>query len=672
MTETNNYQGYQEFNKRIDTLSNLIEGQISIVRSLNMPIQETNLKQLKENVQSTSFKVMVLGEFKRGKSTFINALLGEEVLPAYSTPCTAIINEVKWSDTKRALLHFNKVDGKPSSLPINVPVDQKSIEEYVVIKDDIDQSQAINESPYEKLELFWPLDICHNGVEIIDSPGLNEHKTRQQITENYLVTVDAILFVLSCEQLFSKSEQEMVDNKLKPMGHDDIFFVCNRINMIRRNEVDKVKQFAVSKLSSRTRRGADRIFFVNALGALEGKLDGDTDAVDKSGIPQLEEDLQKFLANEKGRVKILRPANDLKNSVHEVRKTIPEQRSMLQTDMAVLEKRYVEAQEPLRRLETERQNIVTQIDIFIQDTKDHVRDKSSEFCRSLASKLLSVADEYELKTEIKLISFNPDDWKVKSRIESAIKEVISYLEIQVESEFAAWQKSELEPLMERKLSNLAQTLDARAEGFLSRIDNLRLQVSGVPVKLAESEVDVIREVSPMERILSAAGGFLIGGIGSAGLGAVFGYQEMLKSLIPQIVAVVVSILLLGTNPVTLIHTMLAVGFGQAKFMEGGLGEKIKKQVGQKFAEQFKDSKDEMTNKIVTQIEAELKKIKDSVNQGLGAEIQNIRQQLDTMLAEKKKGQAQVDQKLRELDNLSQSVDKFDKALDELILQISKN
>lgn len=43
-----------------------------------------------------------------------------------------------------------------------------------------------------------------------------------------------------------------------------------------------------------------------------------------------------------------------------------------------------------------------------------------------------------------------------------------------------------------------------------------------------------------------------------------------------------------------------------------------------------------------------------------------------MLTEKKKGQAQVDQKLQELDKLSQSVDKLDKALDELILQVSKN
>ena len=56
-----------------------------------------------------SFKVLVVGEIKRGKSTFINALLGEEVLPAFATPCTAVINEIKYSETKRAVLHFNEI-----------------------------------------------------------------------------------------------------------------------------------------------------------------------------------------------------------------------------------------------------------------------------------------------------------------------------------------------------------------------------------------------------------------------------------------------------------------------------------------------------------------------------------------------------------------------------------
>jgi ribosome biogenesis GTPase A len=148
------------------------------------PDQVANLINLQSIVQSTNFKVMILGEFKRGKSTFINALLGEEILPAFATPCTAIINEVKWGERQRAVLHFNQVDGQEKKEPKEIPVDE--IEEYVVIKEDVDQSQAINESPYEKLELFWPLELCKDRVEIIDSPGLNEHKTRQQVTESYL------------------------------------------------------------------------------------------------------------------------------------------------------------------------------------------------------------------------------------------------------------------------------------------------------------------------------------------------------------------------------------------------------------------------------------------------------------------------------------------------------
>jgi len=47
-------------------------------------------------------------------------------------------------------------------------------------------------NPYEKVEIFWPVELCRNGVEVIDSPGLNEHTTREQITMDYLSIVDAV------------------------------------------------------------------------------------------------------------------------------------------------------------------------------------------------------------------------------------------------------------------------------------------------------------------------------------------------------------------------------------------------------------------------------------------------------------------------------------------------
>jgi predicted GTPase len=661
MSQHISYQSYEEFKQKTNTLVSLIERQIDIVRALNEPNQEANLKPLKDLVESSSFKVMVLGEFKRGKSTFINALLGEEILPAYSTPCTAIINEVKWSDTKSALLHFNKSNGKP---PLNVPIEE--IEDYVVIKDDEDESQAINETPYEKLELFWPLELCKNAVEIIDSPGLNEHKTRQQVTENYLVTVDAILLVLSCEQLFAKSEREVVDNKLIPMGHEDIFFICNRINMIRKNEVERVKNSAIKKLSSRTRLGSERIFFINALGALDGKLENDVEALENSGVPRLEVELQKFLTNERGRVKILRPAQELKNSIREVRKSIPEQRSMLNTDVAELEKRYAAAQEPLRLLEEKRRSIVKKLENLIEDTKEQVGYKTKDFCRDLVPKVKALSDEYEPETKIELLFKDP-----RPSIEAAVKEISSYLESQVEAEFKNWQSSELEPLLAKRMEHIKDSLDAEAKEFINKVDNLRLEISGASVsKVDISKGDVgVRDVSAVERIFSAAGGFLVGGVGAAAVGATFGYQEMLKSLIPQIAIGIIGTILLGVNPITFVP-MLVAALIQGKLMEGRINNKIKEEVGKKFSQQLSNTTVDIVETVGNSVSAEFSKLKNLVDEGLAAEIQNIRQQVNNVLTEKQKGQAEVDKKLKQLDILARNVDTIDQELDNLISQVA--
>lgn len=661
---TTKSQGYEEFKQKNETLVSLIERQIDIVRAINKPDQEAKLKNLKNLVQSSSFKVMVLGEFKRGKSTFINALLGEEILPAYSTPCTAIINEVKWSRNKSALLHFNKSDCKTVKPPLNVPVDK--IEEYVVIKDDVDQSQAINESPYEKLELFWPLKICENGVEIIDSPGLNEHKTRQQVTESYLVNVDAILFVLSCEQLFSKSEQEVVDNKLIPMGHKDIFFICNRINMIRKNEIDKVRQFALAKLSPRTRLGAERIFFINALGALDGKLKNDANALQESGVPRLENELEKFLTNERGQIKILRPAQDLKNSIQEVKKSIPEQKSMLGINVTELEERYAKLQEPLQLLEKKRQNIVKQLEISIEDTREQVNSKTKAFCQTLIPKISTIIQEYELETEIKLLFADP-----RPSIEAAVKEISSYLETQVETEFSNWQSSEIEPLLEKRMQYIKDSLEPEATEFIKRVDKLRLEVSGVSVSKVEvSKGDVgVRDVSAVERVLSAAGGFLVGGIGSATIGATFGYKEMFKSLIPQMLIGIAGLVFLGLNPITVIPMIIAALI-QGGLMEGKLGNKIKEEVGKRFLEQLSNTTIDIVEKVGNGVSSELSKVKNLVDEGLGTEINNIRQQVNNVLAEKQKGQAEVDKKIKQLDMLAQNLDSINHELDTLISQVA--
>ncbi|MEH1868011.1 MAG: dynamin family protein [Nostoc sp.] len=655
LTQTVIYQKYEAFKEKQNVLANLIKRHLKLISSLNMAQSKKPLQQLESLVQSDSFKVLVLGEFKRGKSTFINALLGEKVLPAYARPCTAIINEVKWADSPRALLHPAKSADRPVPQPQEVPVNQ--IEDYVVIKDDVSE---INSNPYEKVELFWPLELCRNGVEIIDSPGLNEHDTRQKVTIDYLSSVDAILFVLSCEALASKSEMDIIDNTLIPAGHQDIFFVCNRFNMIEDEEKDSIRQHGINKLAPKTKRGAERVFFIDARGALGGRLKGDIGQIESSGLALVERELEKFLANEKGNIKILRPAAELQRAIYEARAVIPQREAMLRTDFKTLEARYEAAQEPLHRLQKQREQIVQRISNFLEDIKQTISAEGSSFYRRLADKIVSEwVKNLEIKAPMVL---------TKSQIEKFIKEVSDHLSQKMENELLIWQNQVLQPLVSSRLERLTQEIDERANEFVNQLDSLKIQVVGSIVSIDDLN---IKKVSVIERVLAAGGGLLLGAnIGLAGVGAVFGYQEMAKAIIPQLILSLAALTLAATNPFLIFGAMAGGGLIQGFLTAKSTNNKIKEEAAKRFAASIRDSAPQRGDKIAEAVVTKLVEIQNSINQGLGQEIQKFREQVDSILEEKQQGQANVDAIISELQILSRELDAIDQELDTLVARVA--
>jgi len=662
MIQTTTHAQFELFQQQRNTLVLLIQRQLKVLDSLNMKGWEEALHKLETRVQADSFKVLVLGEFKRGKSTFINAMLGAEVLPAYAKPCTAIINEVKWGESKRALLHYiNSTDNgvKPAS---EIPIEQ--IEDYVVIKDNVSE---IKENPYEKLELFWPLEICKDGVEIIDSPGLNEYEIRQKVTTDYLATVDAVLFVLSCEVLCSQSELSFIDNNLISMGHEDIFFVCNRINQIRTKERESIKEYAFSKLASRTKRGKESIFFIDALGALEGRLEPDEQRLNQSGLPELELALATFLTTQKGRLKILQPAKEVKGAIREARRVIPERETLLRTDLNILEKLYKVKQEPLRLLEFERQQIITRVSNFIDDTKPSVHQKTQQFYQELAeTKITEWMTEYEIKEPVEFLKF---EW-VATQIEKVVEEVKNYLAQRIETEFTTWQSSELQPFLTDRLQNLMLEIDQKVEAFVKNVEDLRGDlIAGTSASLSAITYQEVK-VSLLERVFATAGGLLFADLVSGAIGAAFGFQEMVKDLIAQTVLFVATYAIAGSNPLILIPVTVIGGIVQGAWKIQSNNDKIKEAVTEKFINQIHTDSyqraDELSNAIVQQ----LGKIKDAVDQELGQEIQNIRDQVDSILSGKQKGQENVEQKLHELVSIRKNLDAIDNELDDLIAQVA--
>jgi hypothetical protein len=675
------------FRAQRQTLLDLLKQTQPLLQSLGMQVWLDNLKQLTTRVLSDHFKVIILGEFKRGKSTFINAMLGQEVLPAFATPCTAVINEVHWGERQRAILVFR--NPPPSPLPASLPsavqehvrragngrvppleVPVQELEQYVVIADPArDQAQSVAETPYDHVKLYWPIELCKNGVEIIDSPGLNEHGTRTRVTINYLSQVDAVVFVLSCQALASRSEMDVIEQNVRGAGHESIFFVCNRFDEVRERERARLVQFGRDKLGGKTGLGPDGVYFLSALEALEGRLDGDAARVERSGFAPFEKALSRFLVQERGKVKLLQPARELTRAVrlalHEV---IPGQRRMLEENLGQLQKRYEEKKPLLDDAERRRTQILERARIHCERLREEVRGEVERRLWELASRMPEWAKELKPQNTIQFIKFEgavPQGFKAQaSRL---VEEVVQALSGRMEQEQSVWTREKLLPLIQGRLTELSQEINSPIEALLADLDHMKADLSGLQAEPALAEE---RRIGGLERVLAAAGGFLVGGAGSALLGATLGYKEMLKSLGPQIAIGVGMILLVGFNPLLIIPVLLAASIVQGFWTSRSTTDKMKMKVAEAMANKVKARAKEGARERAEQVYRQAETVAQTLDSGMAKEIQSVREQIETVLAAKQAGEASVQAQQKALAEAEGRLQQIDTDLCDMILTVA--
>ena len=611
--------------------------------------QDTEIKQLDDAAQKLkdqSFKTLVIGEFKRGKSTFINALLGEEVLPAFATPCTAVINEVKYGDKPRAILHFN--NPLPKELPekltpevvahINkykssgkIPPMEiekvKDIEKYVVIPDPgKDHSKQVAETPFALVELYWPLELCKNNVEVIDSPGLNEHKSRTAVTENYISKVDAIIFVLSCDMLGSESEMGDVDN-LRNSGFEDIFFVCNRFDQVRPRERDRVKQYAIEKLSEKTSLDENEgIHFVSSADALDAKLEiTDPDelknALTESGFLQVERSLITFLTVNRGKIKILQPGRELRRILIKMLDDVmPSRLKMYDQEVEELRTNYENSKPELQNAKDHQQDVLRKVELQQERFARNVRDSFKGFMREQIDMIPTWIKNHQFQNTLSI----KDVFNLKPQIEKVSRECMNVIQANIESQVQKWQTKELKPLLQDFIEEVQQQTKQDLQKFydsLSKIKkNLNLNVS-----------HEAKEIGTLERVLAAAGGFFIGGLGSAVSGGALGMDEMLKGLIPQIGVALAMIMLGFTNPLILIPTLLASGTVQTLLGLKGQSEKIKSLISEKAQQQLRENLSEQSTQIAEDVKAKSDELRQQINLGMENEIKSLEENVQAAL-----------------------------------------
>lgn len=232
--------------------------------------------------------VMIMGEFKTGKSTFINAILEEEVLKSDVTPATAVVSMISYGEERRVLAHFRDGDTK-----------EYSFEELKNITAEGDDSKKELRNNIKYVELFIPKEIL-KSITIIDTPGLNvDNKLHIQATKEFMNEADMVFWVFSSGKAASRTEVAAISElskRLKPMA------IINRIDEI--DEEEESLEEIIQEIKKRLKGSVDEVIGVSSFLAKKGMLENDQNAFSESKWADFTEKLDKEVLQKSESLKI--------------------------------------------------------------------------------------------------------------------------------------------------------------------------------------------------------------------------------------------------------------------------------------------------------------------------------------------------------------------------------
>ena len=252
------------------------------------------LKVLAERLAEGRFHLAVLGQFKRGKSTLLNALLGEDLLPSSVLPLTAIPTFITAGPSRQVRVVFS--DHRPDQ--ILDAADGTEVRDHLT-RFAAEEGNPKNSLGVERVEVIHPSPLLSAGLTLIDTPGIGStlvHNTAT--TMAFLQECDAALFVISADPPITGAEVSFLREVMTIVPR--IFFIQNKSDMLNQDDLDRTVRFFSTVLTEQAGvRGEPEIFPISASQGLLARRSGDQELWRASGCARVEEYLQTFLIEEK-------------------------------------------------------------------------------------------------------------------------------------------------------------------------------------------------------------------------------------------------------------------------------------------------------------------------------------------------------------------------------------
>jgi GTP-binding protein EngB required for normal cell division len=234
------------------------------------------------------FYLVVLGQFKRGKTTFLNALLGEDLLPAGVLPLTAVLTLIRHGSHRQIRVVFNNDQRRE--------IQANELADFIA-----EQKNPGNVKQVRYVEIAHPCPILRDGLVLVDTPGVGslfQHNT--QLTKQFIPKVDAAVLIISTDPPITQAEYEFLDEVVQHV--DKVLIVLNKTDRLREADLREMLEYTKSVIRSKLPNENVKLHPLSALLALEGKKMAKEEMVARSGIRELERKLTDFLVNERSQV----------------------------------------------------------------------------------------------------------------------------------------------------------------------------------------------------------------------------------------------------------------------------------------------------------------------------------------------------------------------------------
>ncbi len=506
---TFDYSSYSSFREMMNELSDNLSQLREYCESLELMNTAKSIADTVEKNAKEHFEVAIVGEFKRGKSTLINALLGQEVLPADVLPATATLNRVTYSKEPYVMVKYK--NGNTERVDIDRLADYVTKLSY--------ESEKIAETVKEAT-VYYDTDFCRNHVDIIDTPGLNDDEQMTNVTLSILPEIDAAVFVISANSPFSQFEKDFLEKKMLTSDLGRIIFAVNCFGTFSKEDEDRIVETVEKRIGSyvmekakkvmgenskefsvyKRKIGKPKVIGVYAKKALNAKENNDTAMLEESNFPNFERVLENMLTQERGAISLQILANKIISAGSEVINSI------------VLHE---------NALMMENDEFMEKYQLAIDEIEDIRRKKREEFVRindsanRVFEELQPILDGYWLK------------------IEETAMEVIDNYQMSAED----LKREKLKIVYQRLNDKIKENIENKAQLICEQIQNeINVGLSDEAARLQSFEDEFFASINRIQEMFSVQarrnrnGGTVdsvIGSvIGSVGIGGLFiGFRE---------------------------------------------------------------------------------------------------------------------------------------------------